>query len=280
VVSGDLDLEGFSVCHEWKADDGRIICSSARREDEYLLSFPERASFHIDPAGVISCLPAQDVAHRLVRQLLLNQVLPCYLAHTGTLLLHASAVTLPNGKTLAFLGSSGRGKSTLASYCHQQGAQIIDDDAILLRCENQQISITGGVPTIRLLPDSLTALGHNPDAFMPYVDYSDKQQMRLPTGSTPGREARALDGLFLIAAPEAVSAVAIEPVGGQVAMMAVLNGLFSLDPSDPETMIRSFSQVAALLSGAQGLQMQHLSYPRRHDYLPTLYRALLEAPCA
>lgn len=279
VESGQLDLEGFITCHDWKRDAGPLICRSARREAEYLLSFPARASFHISPGGIISCLPGSGATDGLVRQLLLNQVVPRYLAHTGELLLHASAVTLSNGKTVAFLGETSHGKSTLASYCLQHGAQIIDDDCILLRAQGQRIGITGGVPTIRLYPDSLRALGHDPADFVSCMDYSDKQQMCLAEGLTPGPECRVLDALFLLGAPgdtSAGNAVRIEPAAGQAAMMAVLSSAFNLDPSDPDTMPRTFSHASRILTEGQGLRVHRLHYPREHATLPQVLQALLD----
>jgi hypothetical protein len=276
IASGQFDLAGFTTCHDWRDGGGRLIARTARRGADYLSSFPAQASFLIAPDGVISCVPEAGVGERLVRQLLLNQVLPRYLAHTGELLLHASAVTLPNGATVALLGESGYGKSTLASYCHQQGAQIIDDDCILLRTGAHGVSITGGVPTIRLYPDSLHALSHDPAAFVPYVAYSDKQQMRLAEGLTPGAESRVLNALYLLDAPgaaQAPNAVRIEPATGRAAVMAIVNSAFNLDPSDHDTMTRTFLRVTQTLQEA--LPVYHLHYPREHARLPQVLQALL-----
>lgn len=277
VADGQLDLARFKTCHDWRDGGGRFICRTARRDAEYLLSFPAQASFLITPDGVISCVPGAGVGESLVRQLLLNQVLPRYLAHTGELLLHASAVTLTNGATVAFLGESGYGKSTLASFCQQQGAQIIDDDCIVLRSGAQGVSITGGVPTIRLYPDSLHALNHDPAAFVPYVAYSDKQQMRLAEGLTPGAESRVLAALYLLDAPGAAlaaNAVCIEPAAGQAAVMAIVSSAFKLDPSDHHTMTGTFMRVTQALTDA--LPVYHLHYPRAHARLPQVLQALLD----
>ena len=89
VKNGQIDLAGFVSCHEWLTEAGLPICQSARRGDHYLLSFPGRASFHISASGEISCLPGPGGGDEDVRQLLLSQVIPRLLGHTGEYLLHA-----------------------------------------------------------------------------------------------------------------------------------------------------------------------------------------------
>jgi ABC-type dipeptide/oligopeptide/nickel transport system ATPase component len=187
------------------------------------------------------------------------------------LVLHASAVTLPNGSTVAFLGESGSGKSTLASYCQLQGAQIIDDDCILLRTHEGETRVTGGAPTLRLYPDSLRALGHNAADFAPYADGSSKLQMRL----THDSQSQQLTAVFLLNAPLTESsgkAVSIQPAAGQVAMMSMLNSVFSLDPSDTGTQADTFRRVAQTLGA--GLPVYNLHYPREHTALPQVLHAL------
>ena len=277
AAAGEIDSTGFTTSHDWCDADGRLICRSARREEQFLLLFPEQASFLIGPGALITCCPAQGVDQIRLRHLLLNQVLPRYLAHAGELLLHASAVSLPGGRTVAFMGESGRGKSTLASYCHAHGAQAIDDDCILLRFDNSGPSVIGGVPTLRLFPDSLEALGHDPADFEPYADSSEKLQMRLPAdGVTDAQESKVLDGLFLLAPPSNPAGVSIEPATGSEATMAIIGSAFSLAPSEPDTMARIFAQAARLLTGDRPLHVNNLRYPRDHACLPQVLSALLD----
>lgn len=278
VKYGQLDLEGFAVCHTWQPDRGPPICSTARRGDDYLLTFPERAAFHISAGAVISCLPAPGSGDELVRQLLLSQVLPRFLGHRGELLLHASAVTLGNGKTVAFLGESGHGKSTLASYCHQRGAELIDDDCIHLRFVGSRLHITGGVPTLRLYPDSQRALGHDATGFESYRESPGKQQLLLPPGTTTGSQARVLDALILLAPPEdenGVDEIQIVPATGQMAMMSILSSAFTLDPTDTLTMTRTFAHAGRALENGVDPGVKLLRYPRDYDRLGQVWDALL-----
>ena len=276
MFDGQINPGEFETRYEWHNDQGQLICRCARRDADYLLYLPSQATFHIELDGIINYLAAPEVGQGLLRQLLLNQVLPRYLAHSGELLLHASAVTMPNGRTVAFLGDSGYGKSTLASYCHLQGAQIIDDDCILLRSDDYGVCITGGVPTLRLYPDSLHALGHNPAGFAPYADNSNKQQMRLAERVTPSSGSRPLNAVFLLCAPletTAGSGVIIESASGQAAVMSMLSSAFNLDPSDQATQLATFQRVARTLG--EGLPVYTLHYPREHSALPQVLQALL-----
>lgn len=277
IAAGRADTDDFHTCHEWRTEQGRLLCRCSRRDTDYLLSFPQQADFHIEAGGNINCVPAPGVAQGLLRHLLLNQVLPRYLAHTGEQLLHASAVTLANGATIAFLGESGFGKSTLASYCHLNGAQFIDDDCILLRSGEGGLRIAGGVPTLRLYQDSLRALGHNPAGFARYAGgRTDKLQMSLAGQQMHPVTPPILQALFLLGAPGDVpadGAVTIAPASGQVALMSLVRGAFNLNPADKSTLRRMFQHRAQIL--AEGLPVYHLNYPRAHRVLPQVLQALL-----
>ncbi|MEZ5503158.1 MAG: hypothetical protein R3E50_11120 [Halioglobus sp.] len=145
-TDGLFEPRQFVPCHEWRREGGPLICATARRGRGVpaLVSRPRQLSPQAGRPYWLYFGPG--AGEQVVRQLPQGQVIPRYLAHTGELLLHASAVILPNGRTVAFLGESGQGKSTLAYYCYRNGAHIIDDDCVL--ATDAGISVAGGAPAI------------------------------------------------------------------------------------------------------------------------------------
>ena len=272
-----FDASGFETTFEWINYSGECVCWCERRADEYLYVFPRNAHFHVSNDGIISCLLHEDSSVQAMRHLLLNQIIPRYLASTGRLVLHARAVMLENGRSVAFLGNSGLGKSTLASSFHRNGALLISDDCILLNPGEKEVTAIGGFPGIRLFPDSLNAVFHETAGFTHYTPWSDKQQLILKNkaGEVP-TEPRALNAIFLLDDPgeiEQGEAVCIEPVTGSAAMMAMIYCAFSLDPSDRQMIARNFRNIGQAIS--ERLGTYSLRYPRVHDRLPEVREAVL-----
>lgn len=270
------DTSQFTTAFDWLNADGRVICKCQRKGTEYLISFPGHADFHISENAIISCVPQPGCSDALLRHLLLNQIIPRYLGTSGELMLHASAVTLPDGRCIAFLGNSGYGKSTLASYFHRHGARLIDDDCILLKPARDKVHVMGGVPSIRLFPDSVQAVFGASKNFNPYMTYSEKQQMILEREpNATATEQRFLDALFVLNSPACAKghgAVTIEPLSGKAAIMNMINSTFSLDPSDRKTIAQNFRNSGGAITDS--LQLYSLNYPRQHAYLFEVYRAV------
>ena len=280
VKLGDPDLfdaSGFEKTFEWFNYSGERVCWCERRADEYLYVFPRHARFHVSNNGVISCLLHADSNAQMLRQLLMNQIIPRYLASNGRLVLHASAVTLENGRSVAFLGNSGVGKSTLASSFHRNGALLISDDCILLDPGENEVTAIGGFPGIRLFPDSLHAVFHETTGFTHYTPWSDKQQLILKNEAGEVlSEPRPLNAIFLLDDPgeiEQGEAVCIEPVTGSAAMMAMIYCAFSLDPSDRQMITHNFRNIGQAINERLGIYS--LRYPRVHDRLPEVRAAVI-----
>ena len=272
-----FDAPGFEKSFEWSNDSGQSVCWCERRADEFLFVFPRHARFHVSNDAVISCLMHESSSMQMMRHLLLNQIIPRYLASNGRLVLHAGAVTLENGRSIAFLGNSGFGKSTLVSSFHRHGAQLISDDSILLEPGENEVTALGGFPGIRLFPDSLHAVFDEITGFTHYTPYSEKQQWLLnkEVNAIPS-QPRRLDALFLLDDPgeiEQGETVRIEPVPGSKAMMAMIYCAFSLDPADRQLIVRNFRNIGQSIGEHLGLYS--LRYPRVHGRLPEVREAVI-----
>ena len=124
--------------HHWPSTTGAVSLSLAVTEKGYLLRFPRCADFVISADGrAIEAWPARTTSDGRLRQLLLNQVLPRLLGHTGRLTLHASAVRV-DGFAIAFAAPTCGGKSTLAASLHLAGFPALTDDGLIVVMNNSQ----------------------------------------------------------------------------------------------------------------------------------------------
>ena len=104
----------------------------ARTDDGFHLRFDQVGHFFTTRDGrVIRCWPEERVPRITIRHVLLDQVVPRVRAMLGDLVLHASAVAMPQG-AVAFLGRSGAGKSTLAAHCWKAGYSVLADDCLIV----------------------------------------------------------------------------------------------------------------------------------------------------
>lgn len=272
-----FDSQGFKTAFEWRDYDDRVVCWCDRKGDEYLYVFPQNATFHITSDKRITCFLAPESSMQMLRHLLLNQIIPRYLATQGRLVLHASAVTLENGKSVAFLGNSGFGKSTLVSSFHRHGAQLINDDCILLECGDKGVTVIGGLVGIRLFPDSVNAVFTEASGFSNYTPYTDKQQLFLQQDvGDKAPEPRVLDAMFLLNDPQesSVDDISIQPVSGGAAMMGMIYSAFSLDPADRKMLVANFNNVGQAISDR--MSIYSLQYPRVHEQLAQVRAAVIK----
>lgn len=87
----------------------------------------------------------------LIPILFSGTVLALILTLQGRLVLHASAVAEDDG-TLAFVGQSGRGKSTMAALCAAAGAAVVSDDVLLVELDTPIPRCCGNASELRLRP--------------------------------------------------------------------------------------------------------------------------------
>lgn len=131
-----------------------VFYSLARSADAVVLRYPGLCDFagdprfaditvHLDPDGDAGLLPV----------LVSGTLLAVHLMLRHELVLHASAVQV-GGQALAFVGSSGMGKSTLAAALCELGCGLVSDDLLRVdRAPGGMIAYPGGTEN-RLRPSA------------------------------------------------------------------------------------------------------------------------------
>ncbi len=264
----------FELVCEWPDENGHIICTSSRLGADYLFSFPGYASYQISPDGVIHCIPEPGCPGRLLRHFLINQVIPRFLGSQGEVIVHASAVKLSDGRAVAFLGNSGFGKSTLAASFAQSGAVLLADDCVLINRLDGALTVVGAFPGVRLFTDSREAIFSDNSGFEQVATQMGKHQAVL---SGPLYSDRLLLARLFALNDPAVDAdsVSVMALPGANALLKVVSSLFTLNPADEATTVRSFKAVKDLIAGS--LPCSELHYPRELDILQEVRAAVEEA---
>ena len=88
---------------------------------------------------VVKLSRAPGIPDETATHMLLDQVIPRVLGLQGRVLIHGSAVASPEGRACAFVGMSGRGKSTLAASFYRDGWRMLADDCIQLDIEDGSV---------------------------------------------------------------------------------------------------------------------------------------------
>ncbi len=258
--------------HEWVFPDGTSWASFCRIGPNYLLRFPKLADFEVSADGLeVLARPAPGISEDTVEHLYLNQVLPLALSKRGKLVFHASAIETEAG-AIAFMGESGRGKSTLAASFATAGFRFLTDDALLLEEASGGYIVQPSHASIRLWDDSQQALVSPSAEFAPTVQYTPK--------------ARILSGETLVFCPDPLplrriyflgdvgaDTIRIEPLPASKALIGLVKNTFLLDIDEQQTLATHFDQLSKMVN----LPIYYrLDYPRRYEDLPAVRQAIIE----
>jgi hypothetical protein len=262
---------GEAAFHQWVFPDGTLWTQFFRQGAGYLLRFPELADFEVSADGcTVQGFPAPGVSSPTVEHLYLNQVMPLALSRQGKLVLHGSAVDI-GGQGVAFLGESGRGKSTLAASFATEGTRFLTDDGLLLEWVVDRCMILPSHPSIRLWEDSQDALVSERTAMAPAVSFTSKSRFLAGPGIAFCDEARPLRRLFFLGEGE-VETPTIEPLRPAEALIELVKHSFLLDIEARDMLARHFDDLSRLAA----LPIYYrLDYPRSYAALPLVREAVI-----
>ncbi len=247
--------------HQWMMHQGTAPwCQFFKSDDGYLLRFPELADFTVSLDGChITTVPVPGVSQPTIEHLYLNQVKPLAFSRQGKLVLHGSAVEIDDF-AVSFLGSSGKGKSTLAANFAAHGSRFLTDDCLQLSKVANGYHIHPSHPSIRLWQDSFDAVAPSSAVIALPVDYTPKLRLLADDVFSWCGEERPLQGIYVLGGDD-VAETSITPVQGQDAMLALVKNSFLLDIDEREMLKHHFAELADL---SRNQLFFRLDFPRSY----------------
>jgi len=247
--------------HIWTFQDGTEWLHFFRTASGYLLRFPGLAEFTVSRDGTeVSSRPLNATPEATIQHLYLNQVLPLAWSRQKKLVFHGSAVEVGGGAA-AFLGESGRGKSTLAASFAVNGARFLTDDGLFVEQVEGRWMAHPSHPSVRLWEDSQTALIGGDAELAPSVGYTSKARILADQALAFCDEARELKRVYFLQDGGAEEA-AIGPMNATEALVELTKHSFLLDIEERELIAYHFDRLAGMV---QNRIFFKLDYPR--DYL-------------
>lgn len=172
-------------------EDG-FVCGDER---EAYIFVDGVGGFCISEGRSIVVEPDLEVSEGRLRVFLLGGALGLLLHQRGLFVLHASAV-LVRGGAVAFLGSSGEGKSTMAGAMHRAGHPILADDIIAIDVHGPFPALMPGFPRIKLWPDAAAQIGYDKAALGEFDPSDERRECR--TGTVVAAQPLPIHGLFVL----------------------------------------------------------------------------------
>lgn len=262
--------------HHWPEESGAMSLSRYGDDNEFLLRFPGLADFLISKDGrAIDVWCAPETTTETLRHLLLDQVLPRVLAHRGRLIVHAGAVRIDQ-EAIAFIGDTGRGKSTLTASFHAAGYSLLSDDGLELAHKESATLVRPTYPSLRLWPETVTGMFARAPDLAPMAHYSSKRRVIL--SNVESSAPVPLAAIYVLAPDpqDEVAGISLTQLSPREACMTIISNSFQLDVTDRH---RATNLLAAASAIAQQLPVFSLVYPRNFAVLPDVHQAILNQHC-
>jgi len=258
--------------HERVFPDGTLWTQFYRTDTGYLLRFPDLGDFEVSADGcAVHCRPATGISEDTVQHLYLNQVLPLALSKQGKLVFHASAVEI-GGAAAAFMGESGKGKSTLAASFATSGFRFLTDDGLMVEASVSGYRVLPSHPSIRLWQDSEAALIAPDTPTAPALEFTSKSRFlageTIPFCDSP----RPLRRVYFLGDGSAAN-LTFQRMRPAEALIELVKHSFLLDIEEREMLAAHFDELSSLAN----LPIYYrLDYPRRYEDLATVRQAIIE----
>ena len=247
------------------------MCAFYRQQEGYLIRFQDLADFHVSGDGEeIKAWLAPGGSSDVMDQLYLNQVLPLAQSLSQRLVLHGSAVSVDD-YALAFLGPSGRGKSTLAASFASNQFEFLSDDGLVIDLSEAGAFAQPSHPSIRLWDDSQSALIPQSTATAPPIESTPKQRFLAGASLAHCSEPRILKRVYFLGEAES-PCVRFERVGAREALAGITRNGFFLDSGNKASLATHFARQTRLAALPIFFR---IDFPRDYSALDAVRAAII-----
>ncbi len=155
--------------------------------DKILLRWNDVGTFCVHGGREIIIDPLPDVAEPVLRLFVLGTTLALLLHQRREMaVFHASVVAIDDA-AVAFVGPKEVGKSTMAAALHSLGHKLVADDALAVDLREDPPLVIPGFPYMKLWPETVAAIGADPESLPRLRAEFDKRGYRVQTPDLPPR---------------------------------------------------------------------------------------------
>ncbi len=119
--------------------------------------------FQVLAGSEIRITPEPGIDNRLLRMYVEGMMMATLLFQRGNFVLHASVVSI-GGRSAAFLGHVGAGKSSTAAALHARGHAVVTDDNAAIDLSAASPHVTPAFPYVKVFPAIAASLGVSEDS--------------------------------------------------------------------------------------------------------------------
>jgi hypothetical protein len=238
-VSSDTNERGEPGLQIWKVKQNASV----------RMAFADGTQFWLDHhreniwASWPDYLPLENTTSYLV-----GPVLGLLLRLRGVICLHASAVAI-GGRSVAFVGSAGAGKSTTAAAFSKLGCAVLSDDIVALEERDNAFYVVAGHPQVCLWPESARVLYGSAEALPRFNPGWEKRRLGLgDQGTRFESRALPLGAIYLLADRRSENAPCVEAVRPQAALLSLVAETYANKILDREMRAREFKLLSRLVT--------------------------------
>jgi hypothetical protein len=198
---------------------------------------------------------------------LLGPILGLLLRLRGVTCLHASAVSF-EGRSIAFLGSAGAGKSTTAAAFARGGHAVLSDDIVALVEREGVFQVMPAYPHLCLWPDSVIMLYGSPDALPRFSTSWEKRCLALgERGTHFESRVLSLGAIYLLGDRRSDAAPYVEAVRARAALLSLVGDTYANKILDREMRAREFEDLSRLVTAVPVRRVYPHTDPGRLEQL-------------